>query len=213
MANQSGIDTVARRTGSARKGLWIAIVVIFGWLSIGGISGPVFSKISNVQENDNSAFLPQSAESTLASKITVKFSEQSADLLPTLLLAVGDVSPQSKPETFAKLNSYAAGLSSKILPQSKKPLSEYFIPGAPLQAIPSKDGKAVLINVQLNSKIAGENINDEPALPLIIEFIRSDLEKTFGGAGLETHVTGPGGIFADLLEHSVLLTHSCFEPP
>lgn len=198
MANQSGIDTVARRTGSARKGLWIAIVVIFGWLSIGGISGPVFSKISNVQENDNSAFLPQSAESTLASKITVKFSEQSADLLPTLLLAVGDVSPQSKPETFAKLNSYAAGLSSKILPQSKKPLSEYFIPGAPLQAIPSKDGKAVLINVQLNSKIAGENINDEPALPLIIEFIRSDLEKTFGGAGLETHVTGPGGIFADL---------------
>ncbi len=198
MANQSNSATLARQTGRVRKGLWISIIVIIGWLSIGGISGPVFSKISNVQENDNSAFLPQSAESTLASKITVKFSEQSSDLLPTLLLAIGDVSPQSNPEAFAKLNAYAASLGEKVLPASKKALREYFIPGAPLQAIPSQDGKAALINVQLNSKIAGENIEDEPALPLIIEFIRADLEKNFGSSSIETHVTGPGGIFADL---------------
>ena len=198
MANQSNSSTLARQTGRVRKGLWISIVVIIGWLSIGGISGPVFSKISNVQENDNSAFLPQSAESTLASKITVKFSEQSSDLLPTLLLAIGDVSPQGNPEAFAKLNAYAASLGEKVLPASKKALREYFIPGAPLQAIPSQDGKAALINVQLNSKIAGENIEDEPALPLIIEFIRADLEKNFGSSSIETHVTGPGGIFADL---------------
>ena len=198
MANQSNSATLARQTGRVRKGLWISIIVIIGWLSIGGISGPVFSKISNVQENDNSAFLPQSAESTLASKITVKFSEQSSDLLPTLLLAIGDVSPQSNPEAFAKLNVYAASLGERVLPASKKALREYFIPGAPLQAIPSQDGKAALINVQLNSKIAGENIEDEPALPLIIEFIRADLEKNFGSSSIETHVTGPGGIFADL---------------
>jgi RND superfamily putative drug exporter len=190
--------SLAHRTGRARKGLWIAIIVVFGWLAIGGISGPVFSKISTVQENDNSAFLPESAESTIASKITVKFSNQSADLLPTLLLAVGNVSPQSNPQVFAKLNSYASALGEKILPESKKPLREYFIAGAPLQAIPSADGKAVLINVQLNSKIAGENVNDEPILPLIIDFIREDLEKNFGGDSIETHVTGPGGIFADL---------------
>lgn len=198
MANQSNSGTLARQTGRVRKGLWISIVVIIGWLSIGGISGPVFSKISNVQENDNSAFLPQSAESTLASKITVKFSNQSSDLLPTLLLAIGDVSPQGNPEAFAKLNAYAASLGERVLPASKKALREYFIPGAPLQAIPSQDGKAALINVQLNSKIAGENIEDEPALPLIIEFIRADLEKNFGSSSIETHVTGPGGIFADL---------------
>ena len=198
MANQSNSGTLARQTGRVRKGLWISIVVIIGWVSIGGISGPVFSKISNVQENDNSAFLPQSAESTLASKITVKFSNQSSDLLPTLLLAIGDVSPQGNPEAFAKLNAYAASLGERILPASKKALREYFIPGAPLQAIPSQDGKAALINVQLNSKIAGENIEDEPALPLIIEFIRADLEKNFGSSSIETHVTGPGGIFADL---------------
>ena len=186
------------KTNRIRKGLWISIIIVFGWLAIGGVSGPVFSKISTVQENDNSAFLPESAESTVASKITVKFSDQSADQLPTLLLAVGDLNPQSNPQAFAKLNTYAQGLGSKILPDSKKPLSTYFIAGAPLQAFPSQDGKAALISVQLNSKIAGENINDEPLLPIIIDFIRADLKENFDGANIETHVTGPGGIFADL---------------
>ena len=60
------------------------------------------------------------------------------------------------------------------------------------------DGKAALISVQLNSKIAGENINDEPLLPIIIDFIRADLKENFDGANIDTHVTGPGGIFADL---------------
>ena len=198
MSTELNEVSVAERTVRARKGLWIAIIIVFGWLAIGGVSGPVFSKISTVQENDNSAFLPESAESTLASKITVKFSDQSSDLLPTLILFLGELNPTTNSEAFAQLNTYAASLGSKILPESKKPLSQYFAPGAPLQAIPSADGKAALINVQLNSKIAGENIEEKPLLPLIIDFIRSDLEKEFAKAGVETHVTGAGGIFADL---------------
>ena len=180
-----------------RRALWIAIVSIIAWLSISGFSGAAFSKISTVQENDNSAFLPEKAESTIASKITVKFSDQSGNQLPTLLLLVGDLNPETNPEVFGSINQYAATLGAKILPESGKPLSTYFVPGAPLQAIPSADGKAVLINVQLDAKIAGENIDKEPVLPLLIEFIREDLEKNFGKY-LESHVTGAGGIFADL---------------
>ena len=198
VSNDKNTSTLARKTSRVRKGLWISIVVVIGWLAIGGVSGPIFSKISTVQENDNAAFLPNSAESTVASKITVKFSEQDENLLPTLLLAVGDVSPQNNPEVFAKLQAYAASLGSKVLPESKQPLGTYFVPGAPLQAIPSQDGKAALINVQLNSEIAGQNIDEEPTLPLIIDFIRDDLKKSFSSDTLETHVTGPGGIFADL---------------
>ena len=84
----------------ARKALWLAIISIITWLAIGGFSGQAFSKISNVQENDNSAFLPESAESTEASKLIVKFSDQSLDLLPTLLIIVGDVNPATNPEKF-----------------------------------------------------------------------------------------------------------------
>jgi RND superfamily putative drug exporter len=180
-----------------RRALWIAVVSIIAWLSIGGFSGAAFSKISTVQENDNSAFLPENAESTIAGKITVKFSDQSENLLPTLLLLVGDLSPTANPDAFGSVSAYANTLGEKVLPESRKPISSYFSPGAPLQAIPSSDGKAVLINVQLDAEIAGENIEDEPVLPLLIDFIRDDMEKNFG-AGIESHVTGPGGIFADL---------------
>ena len=195
--SQSVESSEGKQRTKGRRALWIAVVSIIAWLSIGGFSGAAFSKISTVQENDNSAFLPENAESTIAGKITVKFSDQSENLLPTLLLLVGNLNPATNPEAFSAANQYAATLGTKVLPESGKPLSAYFVPGAPLQAIPSADGKAVLINVQLDAKIAGENIDKEPVLPLLIDFIREDMEKSFG-ATLESHVTGPGGIFADL---------------
>ena len=195
--SQSVESSEGKKRTKGRRALWIAVVSIIAWLSIGGFSGAAFSKISTVQENDNSAFLPENAESTIAGKITVKFSDQSENLLPTLLLLVGDLNPATNPEAFSAANQYAATLGTKVLPESGKPLSAYFVPGAPLQAIPSADGKAVLINVQLDAKIAGENIDKEPVLPLLIDFIREDMEKSFG-ATLESNVTGPGGIFADL---------------
>ena len=195
--SQSVESAPSKKRTKGRRALWIAVVSIIAWLSIGGFSGAAFSKISTVQENDNSAFLPENAESTIAGKITVKFSDQSENLLPTLLLLLGDLNPATNPEAFALVNQYANTLGAKVLPESGKPLSTYFVPGAPLQAIPSADGKAVLINVQLDAKVASENIDKEPVLPLLIDFIREDMEKNFG-AGIESHVTGPGGIFADL---------------
>ena len=193
----SAIDEKKLRI-KARKALWIAIVTIVAWLAIGGFSGQAFSKISNVQENDNSAFLPSSAESTEASKITIKFQDQSANLLPTLLIVVGDLSPVTNPAEFRKVNEFAAKLGTKVLPESGKQLSTYFAPGVPLQAIPSADGKAALVNVQLNADIAGENIGNEPALPLIVEFIREEMKSSL--PNLDSHVTGPGGIFSDLFD-------------
>jgi RND superfamily putative drug exporter len=182
----------------ARKGLWLAIVTIIVWVAVGGFSGQAFSKISNVQENDNAAFLPESAESTEAGKLIVKFSDQSLDLLPTLLILVGDLNPATNPEKFAEVSKFAESLGQRVLPQSGQALSTYFAPGAPIQAIPSQDGKAVLINVQIDSAIAGENIGDEPALPMIIDFIRESMASEI--KGVESHVTGPGGIFADLFD-------------
>ena len=195
--SQSVESAPSKNRTKGRRALWIAVVSIIAWLSIGGFSGAAFSKISTVQENDNSAFLPENAESTIAGKITVKFSDQSENLLPTLLLLLGDFNPATNPEALGRVNEYANTLGAKVLPESGKPLSNYFAPGAPLQAIPSADGKAVLINVQLDAKVASENIDKEPVLPLLIDFIREDMEKNFG-AGIESHVTGPGGIFADL---------------
>ncbi len=183
-----------------RKALWIAIVSILVWLSIGGFAGGAFSKISTVQENDNSAFLPDSAESTIAGEVLVKFSSQDDQLFPALLLLLGDLNPATNARAFEKVNQYSATLLSKTLPETEKPLSTYFAQGVPLTPIPSADGKAILINAQLDFAVADANVDGEPIFPKIIEFIREDMEKEFTSAGITTHVTGPAGLFADLFE-------------
>ena len=89
-----------------RKPLWIAIIAIVAWLGISSVAGPTFGKLSTVQENDNAAFLPDNAESTLASKITVKFSDSSNDQIPTLLVFLGDVDPVKNPGKLSEIQSY-----------------------------------------------------------------------------------------------------------
>lgn len=181
-----------------RKPLWIAIVTIIAWLGISSVAGPTFGKLSTVQENDNAAFLPDSAESTLASKVTVKFSDSSNDQIPTLLLFLGDVNPVKNPENLARIQNYLNQLGNKILPESGEPLNSYFVPGFPIQAIPSEDGKAALVNIALNSTIIEERVEEKPTLSLIVDFMREDLKENFEEKDLTTHVTGFGGIFADL---------------
>ena len=84
-------DNGMENKSTGRKALWFAVLSIIVWLSIGGFSGQAFSKISTVQKNDNASFLPGSAESTLANKVIAKFSPQSSDSLPTLLLFIGEI--------------------------------------------------------------------------------------------------------------------------
>jgi RND superfamily putative drug exporter len=192
--SHSANSKAAKRPVKGRKPLYIAIIAIIAWLSLGGISGPIFSKISSVQENDNSAFLPQSAESTIASKVIVKFQDQSSDLLPTLILLEGEINSTQ----LERINNYANTLASKVIPQSNRALGEYLAPGIPIAPIPAPDGKAVLLTLQINSELAGESIQDEPALPIIIEFIREDLRANFDNQSIDSYVTGAGGIFADL---------------
>jgi RND superfamily putative drug exporter len=186
--------------------------MIIAWLGISSVAGPTFGKLSTVQENDNAAFLPDSAESTLASKITIKFSDSDNDQIPTLLLFLGDVNPATNPANLAKIQNYLDRIGNEVLPETGKPLSTYFVPGFPIQAIPSADGKAALVNISLNSEIIEQRVEEKPTLSLLIDFMREDLKKNFEAQELTTHVTGFGGIFADLfgafgsIDSTLLLT-------
>jgi RND superfamily putative drug exporter len=58
------IDRRSKKTDrKGRKLLWGAIAVIIAWFAISGVAGPLFGKLSSVQQNDNAGFLPTSAES------------------------------------------------------------------------------------------------------------------------------------------------------
>ena len=105
--------TKSKGSVKGRKPLWIAIVAIIAWLGISSVAGPTFGKLSTVQENDNAAFLPDNAESTLASKVTVKFSDSSNDQIPTLLVFLGDVDPKKNPAKLGEIQNYLNKLGEK----------------------------------------------------------------------------------------------------
>ena len=84
--------TTHRSTKSSPKGrkiLWGAIAVIIAWFAISGVAGPLFGKLSSVQQNDNAGFLPSSAESTKASELATKFTSQDTSILPALVIFTG----------------------------------------------------------------------------------------------------------------------------
>ena len=180
---------------SARKPLWLAIILIVAWLGIGGATGPLFGKLSSVQENDSAGFLPSSAESTKAGELSIKFEDQVDSVLPALLIFTGDINES----TLGTLNGFAQSIPGFEVPNSGgKRISDYLVQSGSLFPIPAPDNKAAIISFNLSDKIIAEPLeNNEPALPVIIETVR---EKAAELTGFESHVTGIGGILADLFD-------------
>jgi RND superfamily putative drug exporter len=179
----------------SRRPLVYALIVIFLWFGTSGVMGPLFGKLSTVQENDSSAFLPDSAESTQASKIMAQFTDSANRILPTLVLYRGEIDA----EKIAGLNIHLAQLGSKNIGDSDVPISAYLNPGEQIFAFPSQDGKALLVNLPFNADIALDLLpNNKPVLPELIETLREDASEYSSSNGLMSNVTGIGAILGDL---------------
>lgn len=187
-----------------RRPFWTALVVVFLWFGASGVLGPLFGNLSSVQENNNSAFLPDSAESTEAAKIITKFSNTADAQLPALVLLEGSVDAA----TLAQINSYVQTLPSTHIQYLKKfkgtldtgiPLSKYLSPGVPLLAFAATDGKAILVNLPLTYSGAGVNLPDgKPILTAMIKTIRTDMNAWGKAHGFVSHVTGIAALYSDL---------------
>ena len=180
-----------------RKPLWIAIIVVVAWLGISGTAGPLFGKLSTVQKNDNSDFLPKNAESYKFTEKYKAFSDGSDRAIPALVLFTGEIDQQK----IAAANAFLQSLPAKTLEgHSDKTIGEYLIKGAPIFAFPSQDGKALLGSLSFDSKNIANQIGKEPALPIVIESIRTYADEFAKNGGYEAHVTGFAAIFADLFK-------------
>jgi RND superfamily putative drug exporter len=62
----------------------LAGVLLVIWLALGGFTGPYAGKLSEVAENDSSAFLPNSAESTQVAELQKKF--QRTNAIPAIIV-------------------------------------------------------------------------------------------------------------------------------
>jgi RND superfamily putative drug exporter len=196
-------------TKKHRRPLVYALLVIFIWFGTSGVMGPLFGKLSTVQENDNSAFLPDSAESTQAAKVIATFNDEQNQSLPTLVLYLGDIDDAK----IAALNVHLAQLGEKKIGESDVPISKYLTPGDQIFAFPSQDGKAILVNLPFISDIATDLLPDEkPVLPEMIQTLRDDASEYAASNNLTSNVTGIGALLGDLfgafegIDSSLLLT-------
>ncbi len=161
------------RGGSVWRWLVPALVIV-AWLVTGGALGPLSGKTSDVQTNDNSAFLPQSAESTKVQELIPRFTSTQSSTGIVVYVRAGGLTDADKTKIQKDKAEIGSHLGAALV-------------GAPLGPVWSTDGKAAEILVQFSGtdpKVLGDGV----------QWIR-DLAGT--SPGLESHVAGPAGLFAD----------------
>ncbi|MBD0860533.1 MMPL family transporter [Gordonia sp. zg691] len=152
----------------------IPALLLLGWLIVGGVTGPFAGKLASVASNDNSTFLPASAESTQVQKLLAEF--QDTDEIPAIVIA--ERSGGITPGDLEFLSTTTSSLTGK--------------PGfgaAASPPIPSEDGQAAQLFLPISTE-------GEPADT--VEVLREALADP--PSGLTVAVTGPAGQVADLGE-------------
>jgi len=170
------------------------ILVLLAWFALAGVGGPLVGRLSEVQKNDNASFLPKSAESTEVGKLAAQFS--STETLPYFVVVQREAGLKSSDSGAVK--DFIDGIPSLPFDIKGYSLGTY-LAAPPAAAIPSQDGKALLVTVLLNSKKAAETIGASSPLFEGAKALRAFAVTTLKPQGLEVYVTGPGGILADFV--------------
>lgn len=169
-------------------------MVALGWLLVSSWAGPLAGQLTQVQENDNAAFLPASAESTLVSDEQAEFADSSA--IPLLVVVSKPDGGQLSATDQQAIGEFIAQIPTLQVEDGER-VAAYLDAGS-LVPIPSADGSAALINVPVNGDRGSAQLdNGEIAFLGIVDAIRA---SSADFPDLQINVTGPGGFLADLIE-------------
>ena len=151
----------------------IPALIILLWFAGAAVGGPYFGKVAEVSSNDQTAYLPESADATRVQAALADFRD--GDDVPAVLVFASD-SPLTSAQT-AALDDAVAGLGA--------------IPGvadgrSPL--LPSADGLAMQGFVPISA---------DADLGETVDAIRAHLAET-APTGVREYVTGPAGFSSDL---------------
>jgi RND superfamily putative drug exporter len=169
-------------------------LVLLTWFALAGVGGPLVGRLSEVQKNDNAAFLPKSAESTEVGTLAAKFSSTST--LPYFVVIERPAG--LKPSDSAAVRQFIAGIPSLPFDISGYSLGPY-LAAAPAAAVASRDGQALLVPVLLDANKASQTIGTSSPLFEGAKALRASAATTLKSHGLVVYVTGPGGVLADFV--------------
>ena len=88
----AGAGHGTREPERARVPKWLRIllpaVLILVWLTAAGVGGPYFGKVSEVSSNDQTSYLPESADATQVQALLGEFND--SDAIPAIVVFVGE---------------------------------------------------------------------------------------------------------------------------
>ena len=149
-------------------------LLIVAWLVGASVGGPYFGKVDEVSSNDQTSYLPESADATRVQKVLGEFDDSGT--IPAIIVFASE-----GPLTEAQL----AAISSDVVALSGRP----GVGAGVSPAIPSQDGRAVqaFVPIQSDSEVA-------EVVTAIGDALRASVP-----AGVSVHVTGPAGFTAELI--------------
>src|SRR5690625_2031437 len=165
---------------SRKKALpWLLVllpaVLILLWLVGAGVGGPYFGKVEEVSSNDQTTFLPESAEATQVQELQDEFTD--SDGIPAIALFEGE--EQLSEEQLTTIEETLEGVVDI------EGVEDEVSP-----AIPSEDGLAVQAFIPVDSSADTADV-----VSVLSEELRAEAPE-----GLTVYVTGPAGFSADLSE-------------
>lgn len=190
----------AHRTPTGPRGpvlrALVLLLVLACWLAVGAFGGMAQGTLSEVQENDQAAFLPASAESTRATELAQEFTEDQP--LPALVVTTPSGGGQVSEEQVAAAQEYAAQLTEHPLPDGR--IIADVLDGE-IAVVPAEDGQALLLPVPIDQEVANELVGDtgDRVVNVVVGELRAVAADTLGDAELDAWVTGPAGFVADLV--------------
>ena len=184
--HRGAVTSRPARTASGRlprRALAAAVVVLLAWLVVGGVGGPFTGRLAEVQENDSSAFLPESSESTRVADIAAEF--QGGSSLPAVVVWQADGAQEGGAGQVTPL--LAAAATDRLSRAGALP----DVAGEPVGPLPSADGQALQAVVPFSGDLGGTELTER------VEQLRALLADMPDGTA---YVTGPAGIFGDFGE-------------
>ncbi|WP_152648102.1 MMPL family transporter [Demequina sediminicola] len=175
----------------------ILVLIIAAWLGVGAMGGQTFGKLSEVQENEASAFLPESAESTQAAQLQQQFSPSTS--VPGIFVVDGI----SGEEDLATVSQFVDDVVNTSIEGDTegRTIGDVLLPPASEQmpqVIPSEDGEAALVGFSVDAAVVEETVGEESLGLLTADTIRN--VWTEQDTELDGHLTGGLGVLADLTE-------------
>src|SRR4051812_19658113 len=170
---------------SPRRLRWLLpALLVLGWLVLAGVTGPYSGRLSEVQQNDSSQFLPAAAESQRVSELSRGFTTTQA--FPAFVVLE---SPEAlTDQQLARFRSFAEGIGDLPVPvtgAADRTVGEFLVPG-PIPVVPSPDGRAALALVSFDIDQLGSTLPDgESPIKVAVDQIRAregSLDE--GGAGV-----------------------------